>query len=79
MAPSSSGRPGGAGEGRGAAWPALARLAGATGGPSLRALDAIHVAAALRLGPEIEVFVTYDDRQAEAARAAGFDVVSPTA
>lgn len=56
----------------------LARLAGATGGPALRALDAVHVASALRLVPEIEAFVTYDDRQADAARAAGLDVVSPT-
>ena len=56
----------------------LARLAGATGGPALRALDAVHVASALRLVPELEAFVTYDDRQAEAARAAGFEVVSPT-
>lgn len=56
----------------------LARLAGATGGPALRALDAVHVASALRLVPEIVAFVTYDDRQAEAARAAGFDVVAPT-
>jgi predicted nucleic acid-binding protein len=56
----------------------LARLAGATGGPSLRALDAVHVASALRLVPEIAAFVTYDDRQADAARAAGFDVVAPT-
>lgn len=56
----------------------LARLAGATGGPALRALDAVHVASALRLVPEIVAFVTYDDRQADAARAAGFDVVAPT-
>jgi len=56
----------------------LARLAGATGAPSLRALDAVHVASALRLVPEVEAFVTYDGRQADAARAAGFDVVAPT-
>jgi len=56
----------------------LARLAGAAGGPALRALDAVHVASALRLAPEIEAFVTYDDRQADAARAAGFEVASPT-
>ena len=56
----------------------LARLAGGTGGPSLRAIDAVHVASALRLAPEIEAFVTYDDRQAEAAHAAGLRVVSPT-
>jgi hypothetical protein len=56
----------------------LARLAGASGGPSLRALDAIHVASALRLVQVIEAFVTYDDRQADAARAAGLAVVQPT-
>jgi hypothetical protein len=56
----------------------LARIAGDTGDPSLRALDAIHVASALRLVPDIEAFVTYDDRQADAARAAGFDVLAPT-
>ena len=50
----------------------------AAGGPSLHALDAVHVASALRLAPEIEAFVTYDDRQADAARAAGLDVVAPT-
>ncbi len=55
----------------------LAQIAGATGGPALRALDAIHVASALRLGPEIESFVTYDDRQADAARSAGLTVMSP--
>jgi uncharacterized protein len=56
----------------------LVRLAGATGGPSLRALDAIHVASALRLVRVIEALVTYDDRQADAARAAGLAVVQPT-
>ena len=55
----------------------LARIASATGGPALRALDAIHVASALRLGGDIEAFLTYDDRQAEAARAAGLTVASP--
>ena len=56
----------------------LARLAGATGGPALRALDAVHVASALRLVPEIDAFVTFDDRQAAAARAAGLHVATPT-
>jgi hypothetical protein len=55
----------------------LARFAGTTGGASLRALDAIHVASALRLARDIEAFVTYDDRQADAARAAGLDVAAP--
>jgi len=55
----------------------LAQIAGATGGTVLRALDAIHVASALRLGREVDLFVTYDDRQASAARAAGLNVDTP--
>lgn len=55
----------------------LAQIAAKTGGNTLRALDAIHVASALRLGPEIDSLVTYDDRQAEAARSVGLEVVSP--
>jgi predicted nucleic acid-binding protein len=44
---------------------------------SLRTLDAIHVATALSLVlPDLE-FVTYDDRQAAAARACGLSVVQP--
>jgi uncharacterized protein len=58
--------------------PDLARIAGATGGPGLRALDAIHVASALRVALELEAFVTYDARQAEAAEAAGLRVLTPT-
>lgn len=45
--------------------------------PSLRALDAIHLASALELGEDLGAFVTYDDRLAEAARAAGLEVVAP--
>lgn len=45
--------------------------------PHLRTLDAIHLATALSIGdPDLE-FITYDDRQAEAARAAGLKVVQP--
>jgi predicted nucleic acid-binding protein len=55
----------------------LARIAGATGGTDLRSLDAIHVASALRLGGEVEAFVTYDVHQAAAARLAGLPVASP--
>jgi predicted nucleic acid-binding protein len=55
----------------------LATAAGATGGPDLRALDAIHVATALILRSEIESFITYDARQSEAARAAGLQVIAP--
>ena len=56
----------------------LARIAAATGEPSLRALDAIHIASALRLGGEVEAFVSYDSRQAEAARQAGLRIEAPT-
>ena len=44
---------------------------------SLRSLDAIHLASALSLGSELDAFVTYDTRQADAARAAGLEVVAP--
>jgi predicted nucleic acid-binding protein len=44
---------------------------------TLRALDAIHIASALAIGDRDLQFVTYDDRQAEAARAAGLKVVQP--
>ena len=55
----------------------VAVVASGVGGPRLRALDAIHVASALRVAPEIEAFVTYDVRQAAAAAAAGLRVLSP--
>lgn len=42
----------------------------------LRFLDAVHVATALSIGVDLD-FVTYDDRQAVAARAAGLRVVQP--
>ena len=47
------------------------------GSPQLRSIDAIHVATALAVGDEDLKFVTYDDRQADAARAAGLTVVQP--
>jgi predicted nucleic acid-binding protein len=47
--------------------------------PGLRTLDAIHIATALELGPALDAFVTYDDRLAAAARAAGLPVVHPAA
>ena len=43
----------------------------------LRSLDAIHLAAALDLGDELDGLVTYDDRLGEAARANGVVVVRP--
>lgn len=50
--------------------------AGALAEPALRALDAIHVASAVALDP-IGAFVTYDERQAAAARLAGLRTMSP--
>jgi predicted nucleic acid-binding protein len=55
----------------------LARSASAIGPAALRTLDAIHLATALALVPELDAFVTYDDRLAEAARAIGLPVVRP--
>jgi predicted nucleic acid-binding protein len=55
---------------------ALLSAAGALAEPALRALDAIHVAAAADLDP-IEAFVTYDERQAAAARLAGLRTMAP--
>ena len=45
--------------------------------PSLRSLDAIHLASTLDLGSDLEAFVTYDERLAAAARGCGVTVVSP--
>jgi predicted nucleic acid-binding protein len=57
---------------------ALLAGAGALAEPALRALDAIHVASAVDLDP-VEAFVTYDERQAAAARLAGLRTMAPGA
>jgi hypothetical protein len=57
---------------------AVLLAAGALAEPALRALDAIHIAAATDLLP-LDGFVTYDERQAAAARLAGLRTVSPGA
>ncbi len=52
----------------------------ATIGPAtLRTLDAIHLASAAELGEDLEAFVTFDRRLADAARALGMPVASPGA
>ena len=51
--------------------------AGRLAPPGLRSLDAIHLAAALAFGDEVESFVTYDDRLALAATGAGLRVEAP--
>ncbi|RSM69845.1 PIN domain-containing protein [Kibdelosporangium aridum] len=48
--------------------------------PNLRSLDAIHLATAdavAALGKNVEAFVTYDKRLAEAAARSGHTVVAP--
>ena len=54
----------------------LLLAAGAFAEPALRALDAIHIAAAVDLAP-LDGFVSYDERQAAAARLAGLRSMSP--
>jgi predicted nucleic acid-binding protein len=45
--------------------------------PSLRGLDAIHLAAALELGEELDAVITYDARMAREAEALGLRVAAP--
>lgn len=52
--------------------------AGAFGLPTLRTLDAVHVASAVSLLP-LDAFVSFDERQCAAARLAGLRTVSPGA
>lgn len=51
------------------------RTAGLLPGSSLRSVDALHVAAALRWAAD--TVVTYDERQALASRAVGLGVAAP--
>jgi len=44
---------------------------------SLRSLDAIHLATARILGPDLDALVTYDSRLAAAAGDAGLVIVTP--
>lgn len=57
---------------------ALLLVAGALVEPALRALDAIHVAAAIAVSP-IDAFVSYDERQSAAGRLAGLRTIAPGA
>ena len=43
----------------------------------LRSLDAIHLACARQLGSSVKQIVTYDERMAHAATAAGWSAASP--
>jgi hypothetical protein len=43
----------------------------------LRSLDAIHLATAQQLGPELTALVTYDVRMVAAAKQLGHRIVQP--
>lgn len=47
------------------------------GSPSLRTLDALHLATAAAIGSELRAFVTYDKRLADAAAGIGLAVAAP--
>lgn len=51
------------------------RAAGIAEATGVRALDALHLACATRLGGTAVPFLTYDIRQAQAARSLGFTVL----
>ena len=52
-------------------------VAGELGPDTLRSLDAIHLASALALAPDVVAFVTYDQRLYDAAGSAGLPAVAP--
>lgn len=53
----------------------LFREAGLLPGPNLRSLDALHLAAAIRIG--VDRVVIYDTRMAKAVRSVGLTVFAP--
>ncbi len=52
--------------------------AGELGPPELRSLDALHLAAALSVGPDRGALFTYDSRLREAAICEGLEVLAPS-
>lgn len=54
----------------------LFREAGLLPGANLRSLDAVHLAAAVRIG--VDEVLTYDTRMAESAASLGISVSAPT-
>ncbi len=56
---------------------ALLRSAARLAPPALRSLDAIHLATALSLGPDLGVLIAYDARLLDAARQRGIAVAEP--
>ena len=56
---------------------AILREAATLGRKDLRTLDAIHLATAISLRPDVGTVITYDGRQARVASALGLEVRSP--
>ncbi len=56
---------------------AIFEAAGRLEPSGLRSLDAVHLAAALDLGDDLDALVCYDDRLIEAAAANGITVIAP--
>jgi uncharacterized protein len=56
---------------------ALLDEAASLGSPSLRSLDALHLATALSIRDDLGVFFTYDERLAAAAADRDFNVAAP--
>lgn len=52
-------------------------VAGQLPPPSLRSLDALHLATAMEIGDDLEGIVAYDELLADAARAASLEVIVP--
>lgn len=57
--------------------PAIVESASRLPDPLLRSLDAIHLATAILLRSDLELFVTYDSRLADAAAAYGIPTAGP--
>jgi len=58
--------------------PDIRALARTVAPVTIRSLDAIHLATALRIRGQLKSFVTYDKRLADAGRIAGLTVDMPT-
>lgn len=58
---------------------AVQDLACDLGDPSLRTLDALHLASAILMRDQLTAFVAYDHRLLDAAKAAGLPVTTPQA
>ncbi len=56
---------------------AILRDAATLGPKDLRTLDAIHLATAISLRPDVGTMITYDVRQSRAASALGLAVLTP--